>query len=240
MISLDPSARPTFNAALDSCRASVFPESFYSFLHEYVSNVNELTAPSVFSKPVNAPNSSEVSSAGTASTAPPPAGPTPTVSTITTAPPANNAGQNPGVATYESMLPNESDARIDRLWNDFAMLEPHLLVLTDGEEAEKRPDKATGRTRTMPFQVRVFAESRLNETELLLRQDILPVELSIPKRTSRLQGGLLPNQRAASEGKSLTCLAQTLKLNCTGLRRPCSNRALSCLLQCAQLHNPKL
>jgi phosphoinositide-3-kinase regulatory subunit 4 len=165
MISLDPSARPTFNTALDSCRASVFPESFYSFLHEYVSNVNELATPSVFSKPALAPNSSEASSAGTAPIAPPPAGPTPTVSTVTTASPASNAGQNPGIATYESMLPNESDARIDRLWNDFAMLEPHLLVLTDGEEAEKRPDKATGRTRMMPFHVSILPSldsTRLN------------------------------------------------------------------------------
>lgn len=158
MISLDSAARPSFRAALESCRASVFPESFYSFLHEYVAGVNEITNPSIFApKPTHTGNPSEVSSVGTTSVAPSVAGPTPTVSTATTVN-AANTGLNTGAATYESMLPNESDARIDRLWNDFAMLEPHLLVTSNGDEMEKKPDKATGKT--LPFQVSIFAKTR--------------------------------------------------------------------------------
>ena len=44
MISLDPSDRPTFDILLHTSRGSVFPESFYSFLHNYVSSVNELSS----------------------------------------------------------------------------------------------------------------------------------------------------------------------------------------------------
>ena len=152
MIALEPTARPSFRAALESCRGTVFPESFYSFLHEYVASVNEITNPSVFSsKPANTPNPSDTASVATGSTGISPTGPVPTVSTavVTT---ANNV-PGAGVATYESMLPNESDVRIDRLWNDFAMLEPYMLVSNSAEETEKRPDKITARNRTMPFQV---------------------------------------------------------------------------------------
>ncbi|KAF8607280.1 ARM repeat-containing protein, partial [Ceratobasidium sp. AG-I] len=196
MIALEPAARPSFRAALESCRGTVFPESFYSFLHEYIASVNEITNPSVFSsKPANTPNSSDAASVAAASTGVSPTGTVPNVSTTT----VNTANTVPGagVATYESMLPNESDVRIDRLWNDFAMLEPYMLVSNSAEETEKKPDKITARNRTMPF------------------QDILPVELSIPKRTSRLQTGLLKNQRAASEdGPALIVLS----LVCSNLR----------------------
>ena len=44
MISLDPSERPTFDTLLHTSRGTVFPESFYSFLHNYVSSVNELSS----------------------------------------------------------------------------------------------------------------------------------------------------------------------------------------------------
>ena len=36
MISLDPSERPTFDTLLHTSRGTVFPESFYSFLHNYI------------------------------------------------------------------------------------------------------------------------------------------------------------------------------------------------------------
>ena len=49
MIALDPPARPTFDTLLHTSRGAVFPESFYSFLHNYVSTVNEVDSPSFFS-----------------------------------------------------------------------------------------------------------------------------------------------------------------------------------------------
>ncbi|CAE6379670.1 unnamed protein product [Rhizoctonia solani] len=186
MIALDPEARPSFAIALETYRGSVFPESFYSFLHEYVAGVNEISSPSVFdAKPLHTPNAPEMH------TSPPGLGATPTVPTTT------------GVETtsYESALPNESDSRIDQLWNEFAMLEPHLIAERTNEEPEKRPDKVIPRTRTTPF------------------RDMFPVELSIPKRVSRLQGDLLANQRAAHSNPLLDGPALiVLSLVCSNIR----------------------
>ncbi|EGO26710.1 hypothetical protein SERLADRAFT_355396 [Serpula lacrymans var. lacrymans S7.9] len=42
MIALDPTTRPTFDTLLHTSRGSVFPECFYSFLHNYVSSINDL------------------------------------------------------------------------------------------------------------------------------------------------------------------------------------------------------
>ncbi|CAE7123924.1 unnamed protein product [Rhizoctonia solani] len=207
MIALDPEARPSFAIALETYRGRVFPESFYSFLHEYVAGVNEISSPSVFDpKPNHTPNVSE----GHASTAAPSGtGPNPTVPTAT-------GGAGLETSPYENALPNESDARIDQLWNEFAMLEPHLVATRSEEESEKRPDKAPPRTRNTPF------------------QDMFPVELSIPKRISRLQGELLANQRAAYEdGPALIVLS----LVCSNVRNcviPSSKlRALDLLLALA-------
>ena len=41
---LDPSERPTFDTLLHTLRGTVFPESFYSFLHNHASSVNELSS----------------------------------------------------------------------------------------------------------------------------------------------------------------------------------------------------
>lgn len=237
MIALEPTTRPTFRAALESCRGGVFPESFYSFLHEYVASVNEINNPSVFSSKTNAPSSSDSASVAAGSTGVSPTGPVPTVSTAT----VNLANNLPGtsITTYESMLPNESDARIDRLWNDFAMLEPYMLVDNIAEEAEKRPDKITARTRTMPFQVSDFT-STTPFTFVNGVKDILPVELSIPKRTSRLQTGLLKNQRAASEGELRFRITTTATERWRLDRWSCSHCPFACLLQCPQLHDPEL
>src|ERR1700761_3689808 len=48
MTSLDAQSRPSFDTLLQSSRGTLFPETFYSFLHNYISSVNELRAPSPF------------------------------------------------------------------------------------------------------------------------------------------------------------------------------------------------
>ncbi|KZT63489.1 WD40 repeat-like protein [Daedalea quercina L-15889] len=48
MIAVDPAVRPSFDTLLHTSRGSVFPESFYSFFHNYVSSINELSGPSPF------------------------------------------------------------------------------------------------------------------------------------------------------------------------------------------------
>lgn len=50
MVALDPAHRPTFDQVLFKSRGSAFPECFYSFLHNYVFSVNELSSTALFSK----------------------------------------------------------------------------------------------------------------------------------------------------------------------------------------------
>lgn len=50
MVALEPSQRPTFDTLLHTSRGSAFPECFYSFLHNYVSSINELSSAFIFTK----------------------------------------------------------------------------------------------------------------------------------------------------------------------------------------------
>ncbi|EJD52092.1 ARM repeat-containing protein [Auricularia subglabra TFB-10046 SS5] len=67
MIALDPVNRPTFDTLLQSCRATTLPEAFYSFLHNYVSTLNEpsVSAPHPFTANAVPAPSERMSAAGT-------------------------------------------------------------------------------------------------------------------------------------------------------------------------------
>ena len=56
MIALEPESRPSFEIALQSSRDVVFPDSFYSFFHQYISSLNELSSPSPFSRTTPIPS----------------------------------------------------------------------------------------------------------------------------------------------------------------------------------------
>lgn len=100
MINLEPTARPTFDTLLLTARGSVFPECFFSFLHNYVTTVNELPAESPF-KAANSAHSTPVLPPRTA---------------------------NPLVVeTTEEALPNDSDRRVQRIWADYESVVPYLI-----------------------------------------------------------------------------------------------------------------
>lgn len=104
MIALEPSARPKFEALLHASRGTVFPECFYSFLHSYVSSVNEVQIPSPFAS-------------------------TPTVNA--TAPPSTTSKPNQRVPAVSpegqiDILPSDSDHRMERIWADYESVEPYL------------------------------------------------------------------------------------------------------------------
>jgi phosphoinositide-3-kinase regulatory subunit 4 len=123
MIALEPSARPSFDLCLHSARGLVFPESFYSFLHNYVASVNELPAPSPF---VSAAASAPASNISTVTSPHTPAFVSPTAkgSSASTAPP-NGTG---AAEDANGLLPSDSDHRIERIWADFESLEPYLVL----------------------------------------------------------------------------------------------------------------
>ncbi|CAL1709651.1 unnamed protein product [Somion occarium] len=193
MISIDPSQRPTFDSLLHSARGTVFPESFYSFLHNYVASINELSSAS----PFNFPSQSHLQSAAAT-----PISPQPTVAktAVTT---TTSGGVVVGVGAgdvFTEPLPSDSDHRMERIWSDYESLEPYILPnpSDDGEYPEK----------TVKDPVAVdYANPSAGILGKPL-QDIFPVELDIPNRESSLLKGIASGKRASYEdGPALILLA---------------------------------
>ncbi|KAI1792388.1 hypothetical protein LXA43DRAFT_1132877 [Ganoderma leucocontextum] len=182
MIAMDPSTRPTFDTLLHTSRGTVFPESFYSFLHNYVSTVNEINSPSLFSvtaTPSTVPASATVSAHKGA-------GVNPSAS-------ANLSGDMPN-----DPLPSDSDHRMERIWADYESVEPYLI--NDGMEEtvmDVKIDYVPQLISSRPF------------------HDVLPVELNIPNRESKLHSAWSAGKRAAAEdGPALIILS----LVCANIR----------------------
>ncbi|KAF8635725.1 hypothetical protein AX15_000341 [Amanita polypyramis BW_CC] len=172
MISLNPAERPTFDNLLHTSRGAVFPESFYSFLHSYVSSINELSSNFAFNMPST-----------------PIHPPTPS----TTMRPTSIANPTTGTTTETSSdtLPSDSDRRVERLWADYESVVPYL-----DEETVQQP----------------VMDARVDYTHLPLTskpfQDVLPVELHIPNRDSRLCSPTDSRRQAAlQDGPALIILA---------------------------------
>ena len=117
MISLDPSERPTFNTLLHTPHGAVFPESFYSFLHNYVSSINKLLS-NVLA--INSPLPTVL-----------PSHITPSISGSSFRP-GPSAGLNPnanagiGTEIKSDALPSDSDHCLERIWADYKSIEPYI------------------------------------------------------------------------------------------------------------------
>lgn len=129
MIAVDPSVRPSFDTLLHTSRGSVFPESFYSFFHNYVSSINELPSSSPFASY---------------------AGPTTPASATVKSPQVVTPQPLPGVYVDEP-LPNDSDRRMERIWSDFESVEPFLSI--DTAEMDVKVDYMPSMGSYKPFQV---------------------------------------------------------------------------------------
>ena len=117
MISLDPSERPTFDTLLHTSRGTVFPESFYSFLHNYVSSVNELSSDVLA---VNSPLPTVL-----------PTHIAPSMSGSTLRPSLSgglnpNAGTSIGTEVKSGSFPSDSDHRLERIWADYESIELYI------------------------------------------------------------------------------------------------------------------
>ncbi|RPD52474.1 ARM repeat-containing protein [Lentinus tigrinus ALCF2SS1-7] len=182
MIAIDPSTRPTFDTLLHTSRGTVFPESFYSFLHNYVSSVNEVNSPSLFS-------ASTTPSAG------------PSSATLSAHKGAGAAGSSSAALNGDmpnDPLPSDSDHRMERIWADYESVEPYLINETVEETVmDVKVDYTPQLISTRPF------------------HDVLPVELSIPNRESKLHSAWSAGKRAAAEdGPALIILS----LICANIR----------------------
>ncbi|KAJ3852330.1 hypothetical protein EV368DRAFT_41251 [Lentinula lateritia] len=183
MISLDPLSRPTFDSLMQASRGAVFPESFFSFFHNYVSSNNEISGISPFPpNGTNIPNPGDLtpSFSATASRS----------GTLTSTPPAPG-GSSLNATSSGDVLPNDSDNRMERLWADFESVEPYLVA----DSAEEN---------TMDVKINYHSTTTSVSRPF---QDILPIELQIPNRVSKLNSILQPKSRATLDGPALIILA---------------------------------
>ena len=147
MIALDPLARPTFDTLLHTSRGTVFPESFYSFLHNYVSSINDLPTPSPFSlmaAPVSAGSTSVTHSIA------------PSTSSNSTLRPNTNSGlsSTPSAEPRDGTLPNDSDHRMEKIWADYDSVEPYLIPDTrDDTVMDVKIDYGSPAGSLKPYQV---------------------------------------------------------------------------------------
>ena len=138
MISIDPSGRPTFDALLHTSRGTVFPECFYSFLHNYVSSVNEVSSTSLF--------------AATPSSGIPPSA---TLSAHKGSNTASNAALNGD--SPSDPLPSDSDHRMERIWADYESVEPYLInESTEETVMDVKMDYTPQFVSSRPFHVRTL------------------------------------------------------------------------------------
>ena len=121
MITLDHTARPTFDTILHTSRGTVFPEGFYSFLHNYVHSVCEFSEKSPF-----------------ATSSPPTMG-TPTAVPSSQVPkPAQRAPLSMSQEIQgDNSLPSDSDHRMGRIWSDFESVEAYLEQDANGGSPAK-------------------------------------------------------------------------------------------------------
>ena len=166
MISLDPSERPTFDTLLHTSRGTVFPESFYSFLHNYVSSVNELSSDVLA---VNAPSPSAI-----------PSHIAPSISGGTLRP-SPSGGLNPttgagiGSEVKSDALPSDSDHRLDRIWADYESIEPYItLENVERDEMDVKVDYMPAVISTSrPFQVSLILFFKKGNVTLTLHYMII-------------------------------------------------------------------
>ncbi|KAF6748025.1 other/VPS15 protein kinase [Ephemerocybe angulata] len=189
MIQLDPAGRPSFDTLLHTSRGTVFPEAFYSFLHNYVSTINEIT-------PFTNTN-------------------TPAPATPLTATPSR-----PTTTMEAESRPSDSDHRLERLWEDYESIEPYLYPESN-QESENLMD--------------VNVEYSSLNSEYKPFQDVIPVEVHIPNRDSKLK--TLGGRRSAIEDGPALIILALLTANIRNCRLPSSKvhtldvfLALSCHL----------
>ncbi|KAI0364206.1 hypothetical protein BV20DRAFT_1108288 [Pilatotrama ljubarskyi] len=203
MVGIDPSTRPTFDTLLHTSRGTVFPECFYSFLHNYVYSVNEVNAAALFT-------AAQTSSA-------PPAG---------AAASARSAGHVGASATglngdsVDDIFPSDSDHRMERIWADYESVEPYLMSDAVEETVmDVKVDYAPQIISSRPF------------------HDVLPVELNIPNRDSKLHSAWSARRRAAAEDGPALIILSLVCANIRNCYRPSSKvRALDVFLAlCAHL-----
>lgn len=123
MINVDPSERPTFDTLLHTSRGTVFPESFYSFLHNYVTSLNEFSVDALTTSTSSPQTTAPIQSS--VSTMSPPSTIRTTHSANTTAT-MTTTGATVNDGRSSDSLPSDSDHRLERIWLDYESIGPYV------------------------------------------------------------------------------------------------------------------
>ncbi|KAG8960407.1 Serine/threonine-protein kinase [Tulasnella sp. 419] len=125
-------------------------------------------------------------------------------------------GNLPTTSSDPPRLPSDSDTRIDRIWSEFLEIEACL-----SEENMEATIKG----------LKTFHQPSTSSMSL---QDVIPVELEIPGRTSKLIGGPLGGQKAAAKDGPALIMLSLVTSNIRNCSLPSSKvRALDVLLALA-------
>ena len=114
MISLDPADRLTCDQYLTTYRTTAFPDIFYTFLHPFISSLNE-----------HSPSASNATPLGRTSTG-------------TSTP--SHAGGPAGEMGSVGVLQTDADDKIEKVWLEWEMIARYLEEGREGED--RRPESA--------------------------------------------------------------------------------------------------
>lgn len=150
MIHLDPAARPTFDSTLHTLRGTVLPECFYSYFHNYISSLNELS-PAVYQSPLSNSTSNQAQPTSIASPISPSAGRGLAPTNMHSGPSSTASGGDPVL----DPLPSDSDYRVERIWSEFETIEGFLMVegLEDDVTNPVKIEYTSGASARHPLQV---------------------------------------------------------------------------------------
>lgn len=160
MISLEPSSRLSFSTLLSKYRQTAFPEIFYTFLHPFLNSLNKVSSP--LPPPTTA--STTFSSSAQSST-----------TRLGSATPTLGVGGGGGTETQQqTLLRTDSDERIERVWNEWEIVQKYLDESLDLEDRNRlMSSPITEKDDTL--------KGKDRDTDLKEREDaVFPIKLNLP------------------------------------------------------------
>lgn len=176
MISLEPSSRLSFSTLLSKYRQTAFPEIFYTFLHPFLNSLNKVSSP--LPPPTTA--STTFSSSAQSST-----------TRLGSATPTLGVGG--GAETQQqTLLRTDSDERIERVWNEWEIVQKYLdesLGLEDRNRLMSSPTAEKDEA----------LKGKGRETDLQEGEDIFPIKLNLPgMEGNSIRGGCTKGEQSVS------------------------------------------
>lgn len=168
MIAIDPGSRPTFDQLLHTTRGTLFPESFYSLIHDFVSSINDISSTPLFTNASNPSLPSALTSA-----------------LSQTKSVADDKASVSEAAPPEILpLPDDSDRRMTRLWAEFEMVEPTLKGTSVVGGSSVKIDYAPQYSSFKPLQVG-WPDLLFKSLSILIRSRAFSLSLSVCRARRR-------------------------------------------------------